>query len=113
MRRLSALPFLYFLFSAPAAAQAAPHDSVRGTVRTVDTRARTVEVTSGVGLALRVVRLTVSQDTRVTAAGTALPFTQLRPGDIIHVAFGSRRGGLVAYTIDRVGRLTAEGAGSP
>src|SRR6266567_1777718 len=56
MRRL---PFLlaFVLTAASAVAQQSPHDSVQGAVRVVDVRGRTIEVTTGVGMALRVVRL--------------------------------------------------------
>ncbi len=107
------LPFLlpFVLIAAPAAAQQAPHDSVQGAVRVVDVRGRTIEVTTGVGMALRVVRLRVPPETRITAAGAPLAFAQLKPGDIIRVSFGSRPGGAVAYAIERVGRLEATPGG--
>jgi hypothetical protein len=98
MRRL---PFLlaFVLTAAPAAAQQSPHD--------IDVRARTIEVTTAVGMALRVVRLRVPPETRISAAGAPLAFAQLKPGDIIRVSFGSRPGGSVAYAIERVGRMEA------
>ncbi|MGH7672607.1 MAG: hypothetical protein ACREMC_06885 [Gemmatimonadales bacterium] len=86
------------------AQQPAQH-SVQGAVRVVDVRGRAIEVTTGVGLALRVVRLQVPTDMRVSAAGAALPLGQLRPGDIVRVSYGVRPGGYVAYTIERVGRM--------
>ncbi len=78
-------------------------------MRRVDTRGRTIEVSTGVGLALRVVRLQVPAETRLTARGAALPLHQLRPGDVVRVSFGMRPVGYVAYTIERVGRM----AGGP
>jgi hypothetical protein len=110
MRRL---PFLlaFVLTAAPAAAQQSPHDSVQGAVRVVDVRGRTIEVTTAVGMALRVVRLRVPPETRISAAGAPLAFAQLRPGDIIRVSFGSRPGGSVAYAIERVGRMEAPPGG--
>ncbi|OLC05621.1 MAG: hypothetical protein AUH42_07165 [Gemmatimonadetes bacterium 13_1_40CM_70_11] len=115
--------FLFFLLLAsavairPAAAQQAapppPHDSLQGTVQRVDVPARALEITTGVGMALRVVRLRVAAETRLTAAGAALPLAQLRPGDIVRASFGTRPGGFVAYTIVRVGRLTAGPQGRP
>ena len=107
------LPFLLacLFTAAPAAAQQSPHDSVQGAVRAVDVRGRTIEVTTGVGMALRVVRLRVPADTRITAAGAPLAFALLKPGDIIRVSFGSRPGGSVAYRIERVGRLEATPGG--
>jgi len=89
----------------------APHDSVRGAIRAVDVRARTVEVTTGVGLALRVVRLEVPASVpipdRKGGQGEPIQLAQLKPGDVIRVAFGGRQTGWVAYTIERVGRMEA------
>src|SRR5258705_9376744 len=117
MRRL---PFFlaFVLTAAPAAAQQSPHDSVQGAVRVVDVRARTIEVTTGVGMALRVVRLRVPPETRISAAGAPLAFAQLKPGDIIRVSFGSRPGGAAPPGIRRVGPPGAspgggEGCGAP
>ena len=93
----------------PAPATAAPHDSVRGAVRLVDVRSRTLEVTTGVGFALRVVRLAVPVGVPVKDRGedAAIPLAELKPGDIVRVSFGGRGGPTryVAYTIERVGRM--------
>jgi len=107
-------PFLCVLLAtalAPAAAQQAPapaaaaHDSLVAAVQKVDVRTRTIEVTGGVGLALRVVRLQVPADTRITAKGAALRFELLMPGDVLRVSFGARQTGNVAYTIERLGNM--------
>lgn len=83
-----------------------PHDTVRGAVRTVDTRTRTLEVVTGVGYALRVVRLDVPTDVPITAAGVAtLTLGDLKPGDVVAVSFGIRTGKSLAYSIQRVGRM--------
>lgn len=108
------LPLFIILATAAtqAAAQQAPHDSVQGAVRAVDQRARTIEVTTGVGLALRAVRLRVPATTQITAAGATLPFTALKPGDIVRVTFGARPEGYVAYTIEWIGDMaTGRGGG--
>jgi hypothetical protein len=113
MRRFTLLSFLFLVvppLAARAAAQQAPHDSITGAVRTVDLAGRVVEVTAGVGMALRVVRLQVPADTRITAGrgsqGAAMALALLRPGDLVFVSFGSRPTGLVAYSIARVGTMT-------
>lgn len=83
-----------------------PHDRVRGAVRSVDTRTRTLEVITGVGYALRLVRLDVPADVPITAAGVAtLTLGDLKPGDVVAVSFGSRTGKSLAYSIQRVGRM--------
>jgi len=57
----------------PAQQPTTPHDSVRGAIRTVDVRARTLEVTTGVGFALRVVRLQVPAGVPITDRQSAQP----------------------------------------
>lgn len=88
---------------------AAPHDTVRGAIRAVDVRARTLEVTTGVGFALRVVRLQVPAGVPITDRDEGQPepigLAALKPGDVIRASFGSRPTGFVAYTIERVGRM--------
>jgi hypothetical protein len=95
------------------AQQAPPHDSIRGAVRVVNVKARTLEVTAGVGMALRVVRLQVPAGVPVATqgGGATLTLRDLRPGDVVRVSYGARPGGYVAYTIERVGRMDA-GLGS-
>ena len=77
-----------------------------------DARRPAVEVpreVTGVGLALRVVRLQVPAAVPITdrkgALGAPINLAKLKPGDVIRVSFGSRPTGLVAYTIERVGRM--------
>lgn len=117
MRRFTAWSFLFIAPlalgaqqpTAPPARPAAPHDSLRGAVRAVDMRARTLEVTTGVGFALRVVKLQVPPDVPITdrEGGQRDPMrlAELKPGDIVRATFGGRTQGLVAYLIERVGRL--------
>ena len=85
-----------------------PHASIRGAVRTVDVRSRTLEVITGVGYAMRVVRLEVPAEVPIAGAGVAtLALCDLQPGDIVEATFGSRTGPArdVAYAIRRVGRM--------
>jgi hypothetical protein len=93
----------------PAQQPIAPHDSVRGAVRVVDLRARTLEVTTGVGFALRVVKLQVPADVPITdrKAGQRAPIrlAELKPGDVVRATFGGRQTGFVAYVIERLGRM--------
>jgi hypothetical protein len=88
-----------------------PHDSVRGAIRAVDVRARTLEVTTGVGFALRVVRLVVPAGVPITdregRQGEPIKLGELRPGDVVRAVFGGRPTSFVAYTIERVGRMEA------
>ena len=84
-----------------------PHDSVQGAVRVVDLSSRTLEVTTGVGFALRVVRLAVPAGIPVTdeAKDAPIPLSTLKPGDIVRVLFGGRPARYIAYSIERVGRM--------
>jgi hypothetical protein len=109
MHRLPLLLLLFAPLTLGAQQAAVPHDSVRGAIRTIDVPARTLEVTSGVGFALSVVRLQVPDGVPITnREGTqreSIALTALKPGDVIRVTFGNRPPGLVAYTIERVGRM--------
>src|SRR5882762_11083643 len=113
MHRVTLLTLVSFIAPLALAAQqpTAPHDSVRGAIRAVDTRARTLEVTTGVGLAIRVVRLQVPATVPITdrkdAQAAPINLAALKPGDVIRVSFGSRPTGFVAYTIERVGNMEA------
>ena len=86
-----------------------PHDTVQGAIRAVDVRARTLEVKTGVGFALRIVRLTVPGDVPITDREDGSPerigLGELKPGDVVRAVFGSRPTGFVAYVIERVGRM--------
>jgi len=85
----------------PAVRPSVPHDSVRGAIRVVDVRART----------LRVVRLQVPAGVPITnqQRGQREPIRlgELKPGDVIRASFGGRPTGFVAYTIERLGRMNA------
>jgi len=115
MQRPALLCFALLLGPVPLAAQqttapgaaALPHDSVQGAVRVVDPRSRTLEVTTGVGFALRVVRLAVPAGVPITdeAKDVPIPLGTLKPGDIVSVLFGGRPSRYVAYSIERVGRM--------
>ena len=88
-------------------------DSLLGAVHAVDVRAKTVEVTTGVGMALWVVRLQIAADTRITETGAPLALALLQPGDIVRVSWGARGTAAVAYTVERIGRISAVPASGP
>jgi hypothetical protein len=104
--------FIIAAFSTTATTQQPTHN-VQGAVRLVDARARALEVTTGVGMALRVVRVQVPTDIRITAAGATLTLSQLAPGDIVRISYGGQPGGYRAYTIERVGRMQSGLEGAP
>lgn len=115
MRR-PALPFISlclapFVLAAqqptPPPRPVAPHDSIQGAVQRVDAGRRTLDVTTGVGFALRVVQLQVPMSVPVVdkEKDAPIPLRELKPGDVIRVLFGVRSGRDVAYTIERLGRM--------
>ena len=104
MHTLALLASLYVLSPAgppPAFPQIGP-DTLVGTVRVLDLRQGALTVTTGVGMALRVVRLRITTDTRAAEAGAALQLSALKPGDVVRVVGGTRPDGPVAYTVERV-----------
>jgi hypothetical protein len=111
MSRVSLMLVLCLVAPLTLAAQQppAPHDSVRGAIRAVDMRARSLEVTTGVGFALRVVRISVPAGVPITDRRDAQPkligLAALKPGDVVRAVFGGKPTGFVAYTIERVGRM--------
>ncbi len=119
MLRFVLSSLLVVVFPTLAASQqtggGAPHDSVRGAVRLVDARNHALEVITGVGMTLRVVRLQVPATVPVTATSgqDQLALTDLKPGDVVRVTFGARPSGWVAYTIERIGRMASGVERSP
>ena len=97
--------------SAAAPPTAVPHDSVRGAIRAIDVRARIVEITTGVGYALRVVPLQVPAGVPVTdrqgggAQPQAIALAQLKLGDVVRASFGGTAAPFKAYMIERLGRM--------
>jgi hypothetical protein len=93
-----------------AAAPAVPHDSVRGAIRSIDVHSRTVEVTAGVGYALRVVALRIPASVSITNRESTQPdviaLGQLKLGDVVRAQFGGTAAPFVVYTIERLGRMT-------
>jgi hypothetical protein len=86
----------------PAPPGAATATTLTGTVRAVDAVAHTLDVVTGVGLALRVIKLSWSEETRVNVAGTAAPASALKPGEIVRVEYTKGERGNVAKTIERL-----------
>src|SRR6267142_706188 len=83
-------------------AQAAPSYTYQGTVRAVNARTGSLELITGVGMSLRVVRMTTAPTTRLIAAGATSRFADLKPGDVVRAECRRTAAGLVA---DRVEKL--------
>jgi len=105
---LTAILLVPLVISAPAnwgaltSAQPAPSYTYQGTVRAVNVRAGTLELITGVGMSLRVVRLKTAPTTRLVAAGAAPRLADLKPGDVVRAEGRRTAAGLVA---DRVEKL--------
>ena len=83
-------------------AQAAPSYTYQGTVRAVNARTGSLELITGVGMSLRVVRMTMAPTTRLIAAGATPRLADLKPGDVVRAEGRRTAAGLVA---DRVEKL--------
>lgn len=103
------VPFVAAAAQQPTAAPAAPHDTVRGAIRSIDARAGIVEVSTGVGYAVRVVQLRVPAGVPITdregGQTESIKLGELRLGDVVRASFGGQATPFVAYTIERVGRM--------
>ena len=105
---LTAILLVPLVTSAPAdwralnSAQPAASYTFQGTVRAVDARTGTIELITGVGMSLRVVRITIAPTTRLAAGGAAPRLADLKPGDVVRAEGRRTTTGLVA---DRVEKL--------
>jgi hypothetical protein len=75
-----------------------------GTVRAINARAGTLELITGVGMSLRVVRMTTATTTRLATAGAASSprLADLKPGDVVRAECRRTPTGLVADRIEKV-----------
>jgi len=86
---LTAILLVPLITSAPAdrralnSAQPAASYTYRGTIRAVNARTGTLELITGVGMSLRVVRMTTAPTTQLVAAGAAPRLADLKPGDVV------------------------------
>jgi hypothetical protein len=96
----------------PPATAASPTPSIAltATVRSVDAPGRTLEIVTGVGLALRVVRLAWKETTTVKAADAGAGMAQLKPGDFVHVEYAKTSEGNIVKTIEFLPPPGAQGA---
>lgn len=101
--------------SGPAAGVAPPSPpgasaTLTGTVRSYDARARTLELIAGVGMALRVVRISCPEGTPVRAEGAAAGLSRLKPGDVVRVDYARTPKENVAKSIDLLPKPKPGGA---
>ncbi len=86
-------------FAQPAAPASGASTTLMATVTAVDVRAQTVDVVTGVGFALRVVKLGCGR-TEFKTAGGSLSLAQLKPGDLVRVEYAKGVEGNAARTIE-------------
>ncbi|PYO95275.1 MAG: hypothetical protein DMD60_13590 [Gemmatimonadetes bacterium] len=105
---LTATLLVPLVTSAPAdwralsTAQPAASYHYQGTIRAVNVRAGTLELITGVGMSLRVVRMTMAPTTRLASGGAALRLTDLKPGDVVRAEGRRTTTGLVADRVEKI-----------
>ena len=105
MKRPASVALLIFLWSSLFAAdvpQQARSTSRQGTIVAVQPKAGTLDVVTGVGMALRQVRLTVPATARIASGGAVVPLSMLKRGDIVRVQWHWSGKRLVTDRIEKV-----------
>ena len=102
------LGMLSVLVSA-SGAMGSPSQSAQGTpevltatVRALDTRAQTLEVITGVGHALRLMRFQVSPRCEIRVAGAAAQLRDLKAGNIVRIQYRQTPSAMMAERIESV-----------
>jgi hypothetical protein len=105
---LTAILLMPLVTAAPAdwraldSAQPAASYTYQGTVRAVNARAGTLELITGVGMSLRVVRMTMAPTTRLAAGGAKPRLADLKPGDVVRAVGRRTTAGLVADQVEKL-----------
>ena len=103
MRRIVRAALVAILVLAVLAAVPAPASrTVRGTLHAVDSKARSVELVTGVGISLRLVRLQITTATKITRGGEGVTLAELKRDDLVRSECHWTGKGLVADRIDKV-----------
>lgn len=85
---------------APPSAPTAPMERLTATVNAIDSRAGTIDLLTGVGHALRIVRIHVPPRIQMRDVHGAVPMSALEPGCIVYVEYERTQGGMVASTLE-------------
>jgi hypothetical protein len=85
---------------APTPTAPLPSATLTATVRSVDAQARTLQVVTGVGYALRVVKISWKEIPTVKAAAAGAGISQLKPGDLVRVEYAKAPEGNVVKAIE-------------
>ena len=83
--------------------------SLAATVRSVDAKKGTLDVITGVGLALRVVRFRVDEQCQIKVKGGAAKLTDLRPGEVVRLQYRKIDDRRMAQTIETLQFQAASG----
>jgi hypothetical protein len=104
MKRIVRAALVPFLALAVFAAGQPPSSArtVRGTVHAVEPKTGSVEVVTGVGMALRLVRLQAMPTTRIIRGAAGVVLTELKRGDVVRAECHWTDKGLVADRIEKV-----------
>lgn len=106
MSHYPALIVLLLTLTSPPAPPAA-QQTYEGTVHAVQAHPAGLELVTGVGFALRMIRVRTVPATVVDSAGAAIPMSHIAPGDIVRIDCSTTVTGLVA---DHVTKLGARGS---
>jgi hypothetical protein len=74
--------------------------TLTATVQSIDAQAGTLEVVTGVGYALRVLKLSWKAAPTVKAAASGAGLSQVKPGDLVRVQYAKTTQGNVLSTIE-------------
>jgi hypothetical protein len=100
---LSAILLLPIVLSAPAPSHSQSY-TYRGTVHAVNAQTGSLDLVTGVGMALRLVHVTAGPGVRTTAPAAGLRIADVKPGDVVRVDCHRTSAGLV---VDRIEKLEA------
>jgi hypothetical protein len=102
MSTTSVLVYLTVAAQTPAPKAVAPSEQLIGTVAAVDPRARTFDLLTGVGHALRVRRVHMPTGLAIRALRAESPLSALKPGTIVRVEGTSSRTGTDASSVEQL-----------
>lgn len=79
-----------------------PAEDVTATVRALDTKAYTLDVLTGVGHAVRLLRVRVAPECQIKVAGAAAKLGDLKAGSIVRMQYRKTPAGMLAEKIETV-----------
>jgi hypothetical protein len=85
---------------APDSAPAAPSQRLTATVMAVDARTATIDLLTGVGHALRIVRIHVPRQAEIRDVRGTAPMSAVTPGGIVYVEYQRTAAGMIASTLE-------------